>query len=84
MPNGNVMEYIRSNPEANRLCLVSPVVHSCEVRVLMIATHSFSRLHLVLPTFTNLGLCTEISKDYGIALYAAFASLTGVVGKHPR
>jgi serine/threonine protein kinase len=28
MPNGNVMEYINSNPEANRLRLVSPVVHS--------------------------------------------------------
>ena len=28
MPNGNVMEYVRSNPEANRLRLVSPGVHS--------------------------------------------------------
>jgi hypothetical protein len=78
------MEYIRSNPEVNRLCLVSPVVHSCEVRVLMIATRSFPRLHLVLPTFTNSGLYTEISKEYAIALYAVFASLMGVVGKHPR
>ena len=24
MPNGNVTEYVRSNPEANRLRLVSP------------------------------------------------------------
>ena len=28
MPNGNVIEYIRSNPEANRLRLVSPSIHS--------------------------------------------------------
>ena len=28
MANGNVMEYIKSNPEANRLRLVSPATHS--------------------------------------------------------
>ena len=28
MPNGNVMEYVRSNPEANRLRSVSPAAHS--------------------------------------------------------
>jgi len=28
MPNGNVTEYVRSNPEANRLRLVSPAVRS--------------------------------------------------------
>ena len=27
MPNGNVMEYIRSNPQINRLRLVSPAAH---------------------------------------------------------
>jgi serine/threonine protein kinase len=27
MPNGNVMEYIKSNPQTNRLRLVSPTVH---------------------------------------------------------
>ena len=28
MSNGNVMEYITSNPEVNRLCLVRSAVHS--------------------------------------------------------
>jgi len=28
MPNGNVTEYVRANPEANRLRLVSPVMDS--------------------------------------------------------
>jgi len=38
MPNGNVVEYIKSNPEANRLCLVSlPCIH-CEVLGLRLST----------------------------------------------
>ena len=36
MPNGNVMEYLNSNPEANRLRLVSPVVHSPRCFMLML------------------------------------------------
>jgi len=27
MPNGNVMEFIKSNPQTNRLSLASPTVH---------------------------------------------------------
>ena len=35
MPNGDVAEYVRLNPEANRLRLVSPVVRSPQCIVLM-------------------------------------------------
>ena len=34
MRNGNVMEYTRSNPEANRLQLVSPLVVASQVQAL--------------------------------------------------
>ena len=40
MPNGNVKEYIRSNPKANRLRLVSPVVHSPHVLIFMSPNNS--------------------------------------------
>ena len=41
MPNGNVKEYIRSNPKANRLRLVSLGIHS--PRGLAFTSHSFPR-----------------------------------------
>jgi hypothetical protein len=47
-------------------------------------THSFPRSHLVLPTFTNSGLCTEISKGCATTFYTAFVSSTSFIGKCPR
>ena len=35
MPNGNVKEYIKSHPEANRLRLVSPAAHSPQELIFM-------------------------------------------------
>ena len=83
MPNGNVMEYISSNLEANRWRLVSSVVCSLwSLYVLITATRSFPRLRLVLHTFTNSGLRTEISKECATTLYTVFASLTVIVGEY--
>ena len=60
MSNGNVMQYTRSNPEANRLRLVSPFVVS--PRFLPLHTFSSLRSRLVWPTFTSSGLFMGISK----------------------
>ena len=46
-------------------------------------THSFPRSHLVLRTFTNSGLCTEISKGCATTFHTAFVSLTSLIGKRP-
>ena len=40
MPNGNVKEYIRSNPKANRLRLVSPAVRFPRVLIFMSPNNS--------------------------------------------
>ena len=62
MPNGNVMQYAVSNPEANRLQLVS--LFSVSLRPFSCLSINFSSLRScpVWPSFTSSRLFTGISK----------------------
>ena len=83
MQNGNVMEYARSNPDVNRLRLVSPLAISARIPALRpMTTLSSLRLCRAPPTFTRWGLFMEISRGYRLSFTTYFASLTSWVGEH--
>ena len=86
MPNGNVMEYTGSNPEANRLRLASPIIHSPWDSALINRDHP--QLYEVASGVTflhELGIAHGDLK--GVSSYVPhglFAPLTVVVGQRPR
>jgi len=63
MPNGNVMQYARSNPGANRLRLVGPPAFRRDVPSRSSITLSSLRSCLGWPTSTNLRSFMGISKE---------------------
>jgi len=65
MQNGNAMEYTRSNPEVNRLRLVSPPDLYSQIALLgSLMPPSSLGSCLVRPTFMGSGLFTGILKGY--------------------
>lgn len=85
MPNGNVTEYVGSNPEANRLHLVSPVTNP---PWLMLMSINDSQLFEVASGITYLHDLGIVHGDLkGVRRYIfhrLVASLTVLVGQHPR
>ena len=85
MPNGNVMEYVRSNPEANRLRLVSSAVCSPWCVVLM----PFNDPQLAegasgVTYLHRLGIAHGDLKGVRYHIFRnPFASLTIITGEHP-
>jgi len=62
MPNGNVIRYARSNPEADRFRLVSPAAYCFHVISCNKKTSSSLKSCLVWPTFTGSILFTATSR----------------------
>jgi len=84
MPNGDAVEYVKSNPEANRLRLVSPAIITFSSRVILIPLTGFrGDIWYNLPSRTwdcarryQGGACNCI-------LHGS-ASLTILIGQYPR
>ena len=64
MQNGNVMEYTKVNPKANRLQLVSPVAVFSHIRAISLITFSSLKSHPVRHTSTASESFMGISKGY--------------------
>ena len=61
MPNGNVTQYAKSNPKANRLRLVRPPIVPVTLLTYRQLVFSCPRPYLAWHTFTSSILFTEIS-----------------------
>ena len=84
MPNGNVMEYIRSNPQANRLRLVSPAVRSLRHFTLMPRNDpQLSEAASGVVYLHGLGIAHgDLKGVRNYVLYGLLASLTAPRGQH--
>ena len=84
MPNGNVTEYTRSNPEANRLRLVSPPYTPCEVFAEALNNRQLSEVASGVTYLHELGIAHGDLK--GVCRYvlrSLFVPLTVLVGEYP-
>jgi len=86
MRNGNVMEYTKSNPEVNRLRLVSPLADFSPIFVLMILhDRQLSGVMSGATYLHELGVIHGDLKGVRQTFTTHFSiPLTGSVGKHSR